>query len=258
MNSSDEIFYIRSNNVLLEERISHFLLEYGIKPRVFGGCSLLDYTEENVPWKDIIMAHSWRSPLIPFVDFVLDRLRESNPQKPIEIPLAKLLHLIGEPNSHSFQNEVNIDTLLQSLGKSSGGTIWGKSIVKSFSKNNEDEAMAELKSFLHTLQPKNEEEKQTHFTSRLSPFLARGILSSRQVYHQIINQDNEHDTSSFVRRLCWRDYTHAVVSLFPDVLFGRPIRLGYKVTNDELTKEKNNVLNRWKKGLVQSMDAFFH
>ena len=247
-NSANEIFYIRSNNVMLEERISNFLIQNGIKPRTYGGCSLLDYTKEDVPWKDIILAHSFRSPLIPFVDYVLERLSQTQIQQPIQIPLTKLQTMLRDVKSESFSDHINIDNLLQTLGKSSGGTAWGESIMGSFPQNDEDAAKDELKKFLNSLKSKSEDEKQTHFTSRLSPFLARGLLSPRQVYNDILGQDDDSDTASFIRRLCWRDYTHAVVSLYPDVLYGRPIRLGYEINLDDLDNEQKHSLAMWKKG----------
>lgn len=246
-NDSSEIFYIRSNNLLLEDKLSEFLVANGITPRSFGGCSLLDYTKENVPWKDIILAHSWRSPLIPFVDFVLEKLSQDNQQEAVEIPLAKLQSLMGSVDSECFTDHVDIDKLLETLGNS-GGSVWGDTIMESFPQTNEYAAMAELRYFLRTLKPKIDEEKQTHFTSRLSPFLARGLLSPRQVYHELLKQGDDSDTASFVRRLCWRDYTHAVVSLFPDVLYGHPIRLGYEVNTNELDNEQSHSLRMWKKG----------
>ena len=247
-NSANEIFYIRSSNVLLEERISNFLTQNGITPRTYGGCSLLDYTKEDVPWKDIILAHSFRSPLIPFVDFVLERLSQTQIQEAIEIPLTRLLTMLGDLESESFSDHINIDHLLQTLGKSSGGTAWGESIVESFPQSDEDAAKDELEKFLHSLKPKSDDEKQTHFTSRLSPFLARGLLSPRQVYNNILSQDDDCDTASFIRRLCWRDYTHAVVSLYPDVLYGRPIRLGYEINSGNLDNQQKHSLDMWKKG----------
>jgi deoxyribodipyrimidine photolyase len=247
--SSSDIYYIRSNNVPLEEKIIHYLHENGITPHPSHGCSLLDYSTLDVPWTDIILAHPWRSPLIPFVDYVLEKLEENPPSKPIDVPMETLLPFISHAESKIFNNPIEIEALLQTMGRSSGGTEWGTTIIESFSQNN-DGAMKELDSFIQSMTLKGAE-KRTHFTSRLSPYLARGLLSPKQVYHAILSKGDEYDSASIVRRICWRDYTHAVVSLFPDVLYGRPIRLGYgDYVDDDLDDEKLHLLKMWKKGLT--------
>mmetsp|Transcript_21933 Transcript_21933/g.32840 ORF Transcript_21933/g.32840 Transcript_21933/m.32840 type:complete len:601 (+) Transcript_21933:78-1880(+) len=249
---SSEIYYIRSNNIPFEDRIIHHLQQKGIVARDYFGCSLLDYSKVQVPWKELILSHPFRSPLIPFVDFVLARLSEHPPPEPIDIPMDKFILSLGEtetdPSSSSiFSHPVDLDSKLQRLGKSQGGENWGKTVIESFSKNNED-ALKELDSFFITSSnAKNTNQKYTHFTSRLSPYLARGILSPRQVYHTVLSHSSEYDLSSLLRRLCWRDYTYALSSLFPDMSL-HPIRRGYDHQDSTLTREKHHFLEMWKCG----------
>lgn len=252
---SSEVYYIRSSDRIFEEKLINRLNHKGIIAKDFSGCSLLDYSKEDVPWKEIILAHPFRSPLIPFVDFVSDRLSESPPSEIIDVPMEKLTPMMCQMNPSIFSNPVEIDSLLQRLGKSRGGTEWGNSIIESFSPD--QDVMGELGSFLQSLGPKGLK-KKTHFTSRLSPYLARGILSPRQVYQAIVSSGESQDKDSFVRRICWRDYTHAVVSLFPDVLYGRPIRAGYDdAYEDALEDEKIHALQMWKKGSTGSIGNIF-
>lgn len=251
--SSTDIYYISSSDTIYEEALKKLLQEEnGITVHTFHGCSLLNYlSKEDIPWKEIILEHPFRSPLIPFVDFVLKKLSNTPPSKPIQIQLDTLLSSlsnIGVINPKVFRNPVDIDCLLQKLGKSYGGTEWGRTILGSFSIN-ESKINQDLDSFLISLGSKENSEKQTHFTSRISPYLARGLLSPRQVYHSIISSGVDKEKDSFIRRICWRDYTHAVVSLYPDVLYGVPIRDGYDDGScDVLDREKMNLFEMWKKG----------
>ena len=70
--SATQVFYLKSHNEHFESKLQGLLKEAGVTPRPFGGAfSLMDYSVKNVPWKDIILEHPWRSPLIPFVHYAL-------------------------------------------------------------------------------------------------------------------------------------------------------------------------------------------
>ena len=272
---TSEIYYILSTNQPFEEKLAHQLRQLGITPNgIFGG-SLLEYSNIDVPWKDIILAHPYRSPLIPFVDYVLDSLSHDPPSDVVDIPMDVLLPKLKQCKSNAFSNHVDVNLLVDKLGKSPSGYDWGKSCIEAFCSDNHNDdddyydAMEEVHSFLQSLGPKGAE-KKTHFTSRLSPYLARGILSPRQLFHAMMlspseqdggNQEGRYkdaDKDSFIRRICWRDYTHAVVSLFPHVLYGRPIRKGYEDDLKELNDDSLHLLEAWKKGVTGNIlfDSF--
>jgi len=246
---SSQLYYITSNDIPFEKKLVQLLNENGITVHAFSCCSLLDYSMQIVPWKEIILNHPFRSPLIPFVDYVLKNLEKSPPKEPTNISMNELLPILKSLSPSSFTNSLDVNSLLQTIGKTSGGTEWGSSIITAFPPNH-DAAKRELMSFLDSLGNKSKE-KKTHFASRLSPYLARGIFSAREVYQAISSCDKDVDSASLTRRLCWRDYTYAVVALFPDVLYGYPIREGYNEyyeTNVSLDKEKRYLLDSWKKG----------
>lgn len=115
---------------------------------------------------------------------------------------------------------------------------------------NIDKGAEILESFIQSLKKKEEDTKTTHFSSMLSPYLARGMVSSRQVYDSIIVAQQEgFDVDSFIRRICWRDYTYAVLKLYPDILQGRVIREAYYINGEEeMGEDKYKLLQLWKEG----------
>ena len=267
---ASEVYYTESFDEAFEDALREGLNERGLLPRSFpAGHTLLDYSKEpELPWKEIIEAHPFRSPLIPFVDYLLDRLEHDPPPPPKPEPLG-LEEMIaaghpsrGDDDDHDDSHAIvtrplAIADLRNTVGYTRTRTNWGSSIATAWAAS-EEAAAATLESFLDSLPPvpapgcdssnsgsnsttdNNEGHraepttttitKRTHLASRLSPYLARGLLSPRQVYHALSSSSDRsaaRDRASFVRRICWRDYTYAVVSLFPDVTAGRPIREGY-------------------------------
>ena len=238
------------------------LLENGITPRPFGGSfSLIDYSEHVVPWKEIILEHPWRSPLIPFVEYVKKQMADrkvsgvfdSSDHVPDErngVPEG-LLQYLHKPNNAVVNRPLHIDELVNSVGITKGGTKWGRGISTAWPATQES-AKASLDTFLASLESKDDGVKRTHLASRLSPYLARGMLSPQQVYDGIVSIGDDTDTDSFVRRICWRDYTYAVAALYPDVTKGKSIRDGYELLDGDIgggtEQEKEYYLDQWKKG----------
>ena len=235
---ADTVYYPLTRSRDAEEELQRELFERKITPRTFGSSfSLLDYTfdkDVSVPWKDIIQSHPFRSPLIPFVDWLLSKLKECPPRKPLPRPVAlgEKLHAIEE---NWLRSPTTIGVIIHAIGKSPGGYDWGRSIIDAWPASEKD-AMENLENFLASVKlsgddvdnaPESSATKRTHLASRLSPHLARGVLSPQQVYDALLTQLDSADTASFVRRLCWRDYTYAVTALFPDIENGRPIREAY-------------------------------
>ena len=251
---ADEVYYLKSHDAKVEDFVINKLCENGITPRPFGGAfSLIDYSQHDVPWKDIILEHPWRSPLIPFVDYVL-RQMEERPLKPaLEAPegLNKVLLPDVDVDSKSLvSNPYCLQELLNIVGITPGGTEWGTSISNSWPAN-ENQATKALCSFLESLEETDDGMKRMHLASRLSPYLARGMLSPKQVYSGIVGVGDKSESDSFIRRICWRDYTYAVVALYPDVTNGKAIRDGYESLDDGISIDSEDKMRRlecWKKG----------
>ena len=257
---ASEVYYTESFDREFENALAINLRDRGISPVSFGGChTLLDYSKIP-PWKQIIEEHPFRSPLIPFVDYVLDELKENPPAKPKSKPLGldESIPIRNNREQAILTNPLAIDELLNQVGYTQSRNNWGSSIAKAWPASEDHAAMA-VESFLDSLAPVDLETtdsnpqatKRTHLASRMSPYLARGLLSPRQVYHALLPMSKT-ETASFVRRICWRDYTYAVSDLFPDAVHGEPIREGYSTerkTNEVDRKESNQrLLQLWKEG----------
>jgi len=262
---ASEVYYMESYDPEFETSLRELLIQHNLIPCSFrGGYTLIDYSreEELPPWKEIISDHPFRSPLIPFVDYLLKRLKQTPPSLPKPEP-AGLQESIRSPISRVVTQPISIAKLLDRVGYTQTRTDWGSSIANAWPATETDATNA-LELFLESLpsssgrDPDGEcepEAKRTHLASRLSPYLARGLLSPRQVYHALVPSSSGYakkDRASFVRRICWRDYTYAVISLFPDVMRGRPIREGYHFDEEERAiddGENGNILfELWKKG----------
>ena len=266
---ADAVYYPLTHSKDMEDELKTELDKCGIQPNTFGcSFSLLDYTYDDatsVPWKDIIQSHPFRSPLIPFVDWLLDKLDECPPRKPLSRPgdLEEKLNAGLVEGGVGLSSPITAKALVESIGISPGGHAWGRSIAKAWPASERD-AMDNLESFLASV--KQEEDvndnstgeaseslmiKRTHLASRLSPYLARGVLSPQQVYDALLTQLDSVDTASFVRRLCWRDYTYAVTALFPDIEQGKSIRREYTSESSDkehLDEETRRRFNLWKRG----------
>lgn len=268
---ADAVYYPLAHSKDMEVELKAELDKCGIQPNAFASSfSLLDYIYDDaisVPWKDIIESHPFRSPLIPFVDWLLDKLDECPPRKPLPRPAGLKGKLFGLPEGEvCLSSPITAKDLVESIGISPGGHAWGRSIDKAWPASERD-AMENLESFLASVKRgdgmnddgTNEASeslmtKRTHLASRLSPYLARGVLSPQQVYDALLMQLDSVDTASFVRRLCWRDYTYAVTALFPDIEQGKPIREYRSDTSESSCEEEHfdaetrRRLNLWKKG----------
>jgi len=250
---ANEIYYLKSFDEKLEQDIEKRLLENDISPKYFvNAFTLIDYSIHNVPWMDIILEHPFRSPLIPFVDYVLRQLDANPPGALVEMPseLPTVLSKSDELDGSVLSIPIDIEHLLQKVGTTKGGTKWGDSILSEWPASESDGSKA-LASFFESLETKKDGEKSTHLASRLSPYLARGIISPQQVYHGLQDVGKDTDVDSFVRRICWRDYTYAAVSLYPDVVSGKAIRHGYEDVDGGIVgseEERLKRLDAWKWG----------
>lgn len=266
--NANKVYYLKSHKEKEESILEMKLKENGIVPVSFGGSfSLIDYTRHRVPWKEIVMEHPWRSPLIPFVEYV-QKIMDEMPKKPVLLDVSRELnrYLVDVSSRYESSSIVSkpciIDDLKSTVGRTAGGTNWGESISRAWPATEEDANNA-LTSFLDSLKNPNHQksdggntevvvEKRTHLASRLSPYLARGLISPGQVYQGIKSSlGDDIDVDSFLRRICWRDYTYAAVHLYPKVLHGEPIRDGYEELQHGIPMEKDEQrrrLKRWKEG----------
>ena len=249
--NATEIFYLQSHDDEMEKRLFQQIVGSGLTPRPFNNaCTLLDYAKVVVPWKEIIMRHTYRSPLIPYVDYVEEMIKEHPIPSPHPEPAPQWKNLLWDKDAFTLGNPMKIDKLLTCVGVSKGGTEWKNSILNEWGAD-ESSAGEALDKFLTSLKMKDTDIKRTHLESRLSPYLARGIISARQVYYAIKRAEEEgYDVNSLMRRICWRDYTHAVTRLYPDILEGRVIREEYvSHIEDNISSERENyLLQQWKKG----------
>ena len=269
----DAVYYPLTHSKDMEDELKTELDKCGIQSNAFGSSfSLLDYSYEDattVPWKDIIQSHPFRSPLIPFVDWLLDKLDKCPPRKPLSRPdgLERKLNAGLAEGGDGLSSPITAKALVESIGISPGGYAWGRSIAKAWSASERD-AMENLETLLASVKQGDDMNddgtdeaseslvtKRTHLASRLSPYLARGVLSPQQVYDALLTQLDSINTASFVRRLCWRDYTYAVTALFPDIEQGKPIRGEYysdasKSSDEEehLDEETRRRFSLWKEG----------
>lgn len=252
--NSNEIYYLKSQDDTFESELEKILMENGLFPKAYHGSNtLLDYSTEIIPWKEIIFNDPWRSPLIPYVEFVQEKL-DKNPVKPLSTPKGLEMSLNKAHLSNElFTNPVDVKSLREMVGISSGGTRWGDRISNQWPAS-EEKALENLKHFLDGLEANQGEAKVTHLASHLSPYLARGLLSTKVVYEQIQRRKDRVNVSSILRRISWRDYTMGVCKLFPHVTKGIPIRSGYEALENGLDtipkEEKVRRLKAWKKGFT--------
>ncbi len=193
--------------------------------------------------------HQCRSPLIPFVDYVLREIESNPPATPLVEPKQLPNVLQNDDGPSIVSNPCDIDLLVNKLGITRGGTKWGVSVTSKWPAE-ETKGLKALDDFLESLEQKDTT-KRTHLASFLSPYLARGVISPRQVYYGIKSVGEEADADSFIRRICWRDYTYAATSLYPDITSGGVIRRGYELLEEGIpcsAEEKTKRLNAWKQG----------
>lgn len=259
-----EVYYLESFDSLQEEKIQHDLQQCNLVPKHFSGSfSLLPYNQkEEVTnlMKQVIQDHPFNSPLIPFCSHVADTLKSQDMKKPLpkHEKLSNVLYDTTELKRklHSLSIQEYIDT----LGKTNQ-TEWGKSIIDVWPAS-EKKAVEALNCYLASTKMGDldkSKSKSQHFYSRISPYLARGVISVNQVYnaaHSQIDENNQQKSvdDAFLRRIGWREYTYALTSLFPDVLEGNPIRDGYYMFHSEDTsiqgedKDEEDLFLKWKEG----------
>ncbi|KAI1795162.1 DNA photolyase, FAD-binding/Cryptochrome [Ganoderma leucocontextum] len=90
-------------------------------------------------------------------------------------------------------------------------------------------------------------------TSRLSPYLAAGVISARTCIREALaasgktKVDTSRDTGvgRWIQEIAWRDFYNQIVALFPRVSMGRPFQEKYADVRWETNEEH---LQAWKEG----------
>lgn len=311
-NDTTEILYLETFDSELEQTLNQQLQQSTISlVSPFGKIhTLLDYSELDVVQlvRDAIHKHPFASPLIPFVDYVVESLLSSDSDNDNaaaastsgSIDLSAILDdpsfitpssaaATSDNNSQSSTlhplSFLSIQDLLLQVG-TTRQTDWGRSIAQRWPATENATALA-LDDFCQaqyaTLldgspggsdksssnqQPKNKKKRPNHLASHLSPYLARGLVSPKQVYQALLQveqsrqqgDDNngkepelessasssQSGSNSFLRRLAWRDYAYASSLAFPNVVSEKqPIRSGYEQSKDN---KHPLFLQKWKDG----------
>ena len=294
-----ELLYVETFDRDLESSLKQHLLQrnqHVLRINSFGNGhdTLLDYSERDVVQlvRDAIQKHPFASPLIPFVDYVVSTLQGYDQQQledneectndPLNNDYDARKEL-GRPSSPLVFLSIQ-DDLLKFAGKTEN-TDWGTRIAKRWPAT-EEAATVALNDFVQSQYSallehdgrtvgsdsdtpsspnKNSNNKRpNHLASNLSPYLARGLLSPKQVYRALqanksstvtrtTSKEFESGSNSFLRRLAWRDYAYAASLAFPKVVLEQqPIRSGYEecdnIIDETRTEQTNLLLQRWKDG----------
>ena len=157
-----------------------------------------------------------------------------------------------------FLPEVDFDSFNQHLFENSGFEKQADCFSHEFWPCGEDAALARLEAFADNALVKYDKQRDlpaVEGTSKLSPYLAAGIISPRQCLAAILQrQNNRHvlpDFSSsagtWLNELIWRDFYSHVMTAFPRISKGLPFRL-----NTERVKWRHDQshLQAWKDGLT--------
>lgn len=92
----------------------------------------------------------------------------------------------------------------------------------------------------------------TEYSSKLSPWLANGSISARQIYHEIIQYENKvvknQDTYWLVFELIWRDYFRYISLKHGNKIF---LEGGIRKNQTNLKRDAR-ILERWTKGQTEN------
>jgi len=127
----------------------------------------------------------------------------------------------------------------------------------------ETEALKQLQQFFVNLQQSNTHKNgrsssaSTSLSSNLSPWIALGCISLRQVYWEVIKHDgNPHSGSPLILELLWRDYFRFMFKKHGQKF----ITAKDAVNTDELAANQDELFDSWKNGNtgVPLVDAIMH
>lgn len=212
----------------IDDRIARIIRTARVRVETFQSASL--YEPESVTKPD-------GTPYRIFAPFYKTCLRLGEPPEPLSAPVV--LPLYAERTSES----------LDSLGLLPK-IRWDRDLVAHWTIG-ERGAQADLQAFLEvglTRYATDRDRPDKPYVSRLSPRLAHGELSPRQVWHAVrvsahLTRDHR-GVESFLRELLWREFSSALLWHFPD-LPDKPLRPEFA---DFPWTDNPDFLERWQKG----------
>lgn len=163
----------------------------------------------------------------------------------LEKPVTELrgLELVGffEKAAHALDKKI----------KSRSKAPWEKRILKHFTPTREAgvKTLSSFKSLVSDYQhDRNDPTKRT--TSKLSPYLALGLISPHEVYHFFkkgrSENNQELDSGPFIRQIIWREFAAYLLDHFPQIE-KEPFSEKFKRFP---WKENEGHLTAWQKGLT--------
>ena len=229
--SSTELLYLETYDKELESILYQKLSEkqHIHTVQAFGKSqTLLDYSDVDAVQlllRQAIQKHPFASPLIPFVDFVVESLsdaadqpQQSDNRKDHDLPqdaatvdvsayyFAKSLQPMDASPSSSTTVPLSFLSIQEDLIPRVGTTRhtdWGTSILQKWPAT-EEAAAAALQDFgqsqyaaLLAPNPQPTKKRPNHVASYLSPYLSRGLLSPHQVYRALQTvQQQQHQSAT--------------------------------------------------------------
>ena len=215
----------------LEERIRVALPEAGVECRRFGGQILIE------PEK---LSNARGEPFRVFSPFYR-ALAQHAPPAPLPAPGA-----LPPPASWPWPED------LESWGLEPSKPDWAGGIRAAWTPG-EDEAHKRLRVFIETAIKTYKGQRNKpggDFTSRLSPYLAAGEISPRQIWHTVLDAAEAAGEpglgEAFLREVAWREFSYHLLFHFPD--------LPEKAFKPEFARfpfqENKHALQSWQKGLT--------
>jgi deoxyribodipyrimidine photo-lyase len=125
-------------------------------------------------------------------------------------------------------------------------------------KGGEDVAWQQLESFFtrHSQTGSGKNNKSV-ISSKLSPWLAVGCVSPRQVYWEVMKHEQETNNHPLMLELLWRDYFRFMFKKYSRKFFDPE---GFKTTAPELADNQDELFEQWKTGNTGQpfIDASMH
>eukprot|EP00929_Paragymnodinium_shiwhaense_P065552 TRINITY_DN32847_c0_g1_i6.p1 TRINITY_DN32847_c0_g1~~TRINITY_DN32847_c0_g1_i6.p1 ORF type:complete len:649 (-),score=84.80 TRINITY_DN32847_c0_g1_i6:243-2189(-) len=258
---ADAVLYHSAYNPRFEDALASGFVSAGLQAEALPG-HLMREPAEDYPWREVIESHRERSPLIPFV---ARHLKNADIPRPAALPerVALGLQEASERAAAAMKLDMAVvdpAELCARAGRLLGNdgeppVDWAKGIRRAWP-SSEDDAHAVLHAFLEERSRADGQALRTHLSSRVSTYLAHGLLSPREAYWaaQETTTSSSSTCDAFYRRLAWRDYSYYVWRLFPDMWTQakqpQPIRCGYRMPPDELQTDRDaaSLLQLWKRG----------
>eukprot|EP00927_Polykrikos_kofoidii_P076852 TRINITY_DN73878_c0_g1_i1.p1 TRINITY_DN73878_c0_g1~~TRINITY_DN73878_c0_g1_i1.p1 ORF type:complete len:757 (-),score=96.61 TRINITY_DN73878_c0_g1_i1:468-2738(-) len=224
----------------IENEVSGIAAQKGIDFKTFNSFLLNDIEEVRL---DLDQRNGAFGTLVPFL-FACNS--QPNPPKPQPIPaqLPPQTQEVAIPSA-------GLDALgLSRMPVRKDGSVldWGAPILASWDIS-ESAALSALRSFLAPGGGISRYETERHLAdasavARISPYLRHGMLSCRLMYWESKAASAKDVSTTFWRRLVWRDLAYWQLRLFPDMT-DKPVRQHYA---GQWWNTDKAALDRWRCG----------